>query len=105
MRMIAAAEGHVEMVRLLIHAGAHVNARAHANSNATAPHSACVWGQRRVVSVLVQIGHANYHLRDSDGMTPRECAVVNGNLAIARMLFALETASKVTTKRSLNRRK
>ena len=62
----AASDGNLEAVEFLIKSGANVNRRSAAGSPL---HSACAWGQLKIVKVLLAHG-ANPSALDKNGRTP-----------------------------------
>lgn len=73
--------------RVLIAAGADVNARDVGREGATPLHEAAIQGRINVAKVLLAAG-ADVHARDADGFTPLHSAAAWGHVELARMLIA-----------------
>ncbi len=80
----AARDGRVEIVRMLIDAGANVNVQT--NYGKTPLHWAAWNGRVEVVRMLIGAG-ADVNLKDNDGWTPLHVAAGYGRVEIARMLI------------------
>jgi len=81
---IAAYNGSTACVRLLLRAGAHMNARG--NDGATALHTACFHGRVHAVKVLIAAG-ANLEARNQHGTTPLRFALLKGHREVALTLL------------------
>ena len=68
-------DGHVAVVRILIDAGGSVN-DASTSSGRTPLHEAAFYGQLEIVKMLLAAG-ADPVARDSDGITPWDCATMS----------------------------
>lgn len=73
--------------RVLIAAGANVNARGIGRDGGTPLHEAAVQGRVNVAKVLLSAG-ADVNARDADGVTPLHKAAAWGHVELARMLLA-----------------
>ena len=85
--MMAAGDGHPEVVRLLLARGAAVDA-AHPNVGCTAFHFACFGNQAACAEALARAG-CDVGLKDSDGKTGRELAEAEGHAAVVARLRAV----------------
>ena len=92
--MLASSKGHLEIVRLLIEAGANVNAK---RDDWTALMSASRNGHAQVVRLLVDAG-ADVNTKGSDGWTPLMLASWEGHLEVVRLL--VDAGADVNTKGS-----
>ena len=88
----AAVGGSTACVRLLLRAGADVNARG--NNGATALHDACCHGRVHAAELLIAAG-ANLEARDRLGATPLRCAIFFGHREVALTLLRAGAAIKV----------
>ena len=85
--MVAAREGAVDAVKMLLEAGAHLDARD--SAGATPLHVAARpwWRENPSVVALLLAAGASRHARDAQGRTPRELAQeAAGNSASAKLL-------------------
>ncbi|XP_033101464.1 ankyrin repeat domain-containing protein 17-like [Anneissia japonica] len=82
--MEAASGGHVDVVRLLIEYGAHVNSKSQTGN--TALMYACSGGHEDVVQVLLEHG-ANIEDHNENGHTPLMEAASCGHVEVARLLL------------------
>ncbi len=73
--------------RLLLAAGADVNARGFGRDGGTPLHDAAVQGRVSVAKILLSAG-ADVNARDADGLTPLHTAAAWGHVELARMLLA-----------------
>jgi ankyrin repeat protein len=78
---IAAANGHTEIVELLIHAGAHVDT-THNNSLVTAS-----WNGYTNIAKILLDHHADVNSQNLDGWTPMMVAVNTDNLELVKLLI------------------
>ncbi|KXZ43349.1 hypothetical protein GPECTOR_93g619 [Gonium pectorale] len=84
----AAPEGHLEVVKELLAAGADVNA---ADEDRRTPlHYAAFNGQPEVVKVLLAVKWVNVNAVDKDRRTPLHYAASNGHLEVVKVLLAAE---------------
>lgn len=60
-----------EMIRLLVHKGAPINAKN--TTGETALHEAVTWGLKDLVQTLIELG-ADTTITDNEGKTPLDCA-------------------------------
>jgi len=74
--------GHTDIAKLLLEAGADVNAGAGAN---TALHGAAQFGQSGIARWLIEHG-ADINAQDFNGKTPREVAIDRGNKAVVELI-------------------
>ena len=93
--MLAAWSGYSEIVRLLIEAGANVNAKG-GPLGGTALHSALWENFPNSVQALLEAPNLNLGETDSDGLTAKEAARKMGREEIALMLEEAELAHSVT---------
>lgn len=84
---------HPSIVKLLITAGAEVNARQ--ESGLTALHFAAVGGWCGPITMLLDIGHANINAMDNSGMTALHHAAVGGRLKAIRLLVESGASSQI----------
>lgn len=84
---LAAYFGHPELVRLLLGAGADVNAQARNPMKVAAIHAAVSTSDEECVKILLENG-ADPNLPQQDGITPLSVARANKNDAIVQMLIA-----------------
>ena len=82
--MEAASSGHVDIVRLLIHHGADVNAQS--SSGNTPLMYACVSGHEEVVRVLIE-AKANVEDHNENGHTPLMEAASAGHVNVAAVSY------------------
>jgi ankyrin repeat protein len=82
--MVAAAEGFLEVVQVLVQKGASVRATGH--SHITALHEASANGEATVAKYLLSLG-AEIDAKTADGVTPLMCAASWGNLEVAKLLL------------------
>jgi len=76
--------GNVEIVRMLIDAGADVNLKD--NNGDTPLHVAAKYGRVEIVRILIN-ARANLDVQNNHDETPVHYAAMNGNPGIARMLI------------------
>ena len=88
----AAVNGSTACVRLLLRAGADVNARG--NNGATALHDACCHGRVHAAELLIAAG-ANPQARSQHGFTPLLIAIARGHREVALTLLRAGAAIKV----------
>ena len=81
--MGAAANGHLEVVRLLLEAGADKNAADARGDNALI--TAALYGQLEVVRLLLEAG-ADKNAAMANGTTALMLAAENGHLEVVRLL-------------------
>jgi ankyrin repeat protein len=81
----AASEGSIELVRMLLEAGAPINAVSFGGSSALA--SATTFGHTKIVEILLDAG-ADPNLTDTEGRTPIMIAVRLGNEQIFNLLLS-----------------
>jgi ankyrin repeat protein len=81
---IAAYNGSTACVRLLLRAGAHMNARG--NDGATALHAASYNGHVHAAKLLIAAG-ANFEARNQQGTTPLRFAIARGHREVALTLL------------------
>jgi ankyrin repeat protein len=79
----ATEKGHVDLMRLLLTAGADAGLRCF---GWTALHHAALIGHKRAVRLLVEQGRAPLDAQSANGMTPLQLAVEHGNHSCARLL-------------------
>ena len=91
----AAAKGHVDAVRFLLHAGMQPDVPNHGGARAL--HAAAANGQLAAARVLILEGGAEAALRNGLGETPRELALQSGFSDVAA---AIESASRASALRS-----
>ncbi|GMH36922.1 hypothetical protein BSKO_04795 [Bryopsis sp. KO-2023] len=91
----AAEEGHVDVVEILLEAGAEIDAQNRAGGAAL--HSAVQKDHLEVVKVLVKAG-ATVDLKTDDGFTPLLMATFNVHLEVAE--FLMESGADVNAKDS-----
>jgi ankyrin repeat protein len=85
--MVAAGNGQLEVLRLLLERGAAVDP-AQPGSSATAFHSACWYNQPECAEALIRAGcHVGF--KNSDGSTGRELAEAKGHAAVVERLRAV----------------
>ena len=82
---VAAQEGNVEVVRLLLEAGADTEKRA--DDGVTPLHVAASRGNRDVARLLLQWGAEKEKLTQHCGVTPLHAAAASGNLEVVRLLL------------------
>ncbi|MFH1921664.1 MAG: ankyrin repeat domain-containing protein, partial [Planctomycetota bacterium] len=83
----AAAQGHKEIVELLVQAGADVNA---ANQWGVTPiYFAAAWGHKEVAMFLIDRG-ADVHVKAHDGETPLQVAKRKGHEEVVQLLTRTE---------------
>ena len=85
---VAITWGDIEAVKLLLGAGADVDARLEIGE--TALHRAASFGQFEIAQLLLGNG-ADPNLRDSDGQTPLDWARLGGNQALVDLLAVKTT--------------
>ena len=106
--MLAATNGHVEVVKLLLAAGAMVDATNythHPSVNGaykTALHMAAESGHAEVVQLLLAAG-AYIDLRDQHGYSALHFAALNGHVVVAELLLASGFHVDATTKKDPSR--
>merc|ERR1712050_241235 len=83
--MLAAMNGHVDAVKLLLEKNADINAQIETNSN-TALTLACFQGRAPVVKLLVQ-HNANVEHRAKPGLSPLMEAASGGYQEVGRVLI------------------
>jgi len=81
----AVMSGNAEAVRLLLAAGAEVNAVCF--DGTTALHKACLWGHVYIAALLIEHG-AEITIADQDGWTARQLAAAQENQALLQLLDA-----------------
>ncbi|XP_008553344.1 ankyrin repeat domain-containing protein 27 [Microplitis demolitor] len=82
----ASAIGLVELVQILLDAGANVNSRT-TNKNRTPLHIACLYSQIQVVKLLLNCCTIDINVSDYTGDTPLHLAAKNGDSNIAELLL------------------
>ena len=83
--MLASAQGHIDVVTLLIHRNADVN-KTDADGRTSLHHAVC-HNRVRVADVLIRHGKARLDVVEmATGATPLSYAALGGHLAIARCL-------------------
>ncbi|XP_012271624.1 ankyrin repeat domain-containing protein 27-like isoform X2 [Orussus abietinus] len=82
---VASANGCIEMVRLLLDAGADVGARTKLDGRVPL-HLACRSGSHEVAKLLLECGTCNPDVKDLQGDTPLHLACRTGNNRIAELL-------------------
>ena len=82
---VAAIWGDVDAARLLLDAGADVNAKN--EDGYTALHWAAECDDRRLAQFLIERG-ASRRVRNDEGLTPHELALASGHQALASLLAA-----------------
>lgn len=106
--MLAATNGHVEVVKLLLAAGAMVDAinyTHHPSVNGafkTALHMAAESGHAEVVQLLLAAG-AYIDLRDQHGYSALHFAALNGHVVVAELLLASGFHVDATTEKDPSR--
>jgi len=88
--MLAAWSGHSDIIRLLINAGADVNAIG-GPLGGTALHSALWEGFESSIEALLEAPNLNLSATGRSGLTAREVARRDGRYEIARMLEEAES--------------
>ena len=83
--MIASRNGRLEMVRLLLQHGSQ-DVDATDTENITALWTACYWGHTEAARALLLEGHADPHIADDEGRTPKQIAQHMGNQACVELL-------------------
>jgi ankyrin repeat protein len=81
----AARNGHGAVLRVLVGAGADINAAG--SLGQTALHESVIDGHKAAAEFLIERG-ANLGIRDSDGMNPLAWAAYVGNLEMTKLLLA-----------------
>lgn len=81
---LASISGSNEIIRMVLAAGAEVNAKD--STGMTPLHWASVQGDEEAVKLLLQQG-ADIHVTDEEGMTPLQDVVIKNNLSMARLLL------------------
>ena len=82
---IAAAEGHLEVVRLLVESGANKD-QGKTDTGSTPLHIAAAEGHLEVVRLLVESGANKDQSKTDDGATPLFIAAAEGHLEVVRVL-------------------
>ena len=95
---LAARQGHLAIVRLLLDAGVDPDAAGH--DKATALHSAAAAGNLELVRLLLERG-ARVDARQSDGCTPIHRAVDADQLAMVKALVRAGASVELTWSRAL----
>jgi ankyrin repeat protein len=88
--MLAAWSGHSEIIKLLIKAGADVNAKG-GPLGGTALHSALWEGFVNSIRALLETPNIDLNKTDSSGLTPKEASRKMGREEIALMLEEAES--------------
>jgi ankyrin repeat protein/L-ascorbate metabolism protein UlaG (beta-lactamase superfamily) len=91
---VAAAGGHIEVVRFLVEHGVPVDAGD--NENSTALDVAAIFGHEELARMLVANGADPAH-SDVNGMTPLHFACYNGNASIGAFLIEQGASPTATT--------
>ena len=86
----AASNGHLEIVKILIHSHADTNAADHIG--VTPLYSAVRYGHLEIVKILIE-SHADINAADNFGVTPLRAASMWGHVKIEKMLRAAGTRS------------
>ena len=84
---LAAFFGHIDILDILIQAGADVNAQARNAMQVAAIHAAVAARDARGVEILLRNG-ADPNLQQQQGLTPMQAAVANNDSAIIQLLTA-----------------
>ena len=82
--MAAAANGHLDICRLLIDKGAQVEAKS--SVSLTPLHCAAINGHVDIVRLLCDRG-ADFEARDISGLRPLHIAAVNGHISVVKELI------------------
>ncbi|XP_051171211.1 ankyrin repeat domain-containing protein 27-like [Leptopilina boulardi] len=83
---IACDNGHVEIVQLLLDAGANVNV-INKIQGQTPLHLACLNNHTKVIKLLLNCGNCNINAKDNFGDTPLHLMIRNENSKIAELLL------------------
>ncbi|KAF1828157.1 ankyrin, partial [Decorospora gaudefroyi] len=84
----AAESGNIELVQVLLHAGAYVNAPAAKCAGATSLQVAALFGHVRVATILLNAGaDANAHGALINGRTALEGAAEHGRIDMVQLLL------------------
>jgi len=94
--IIASRNGHVQVVKMLLSAGADPDASNH--SRATALSNASENGHLDVIKLLLDAG-ANIHTKNADGMTPLALAAANGHTKAVELLLLRGADLKARTEK------
>jgi uncharacterized protein len=84
---LAAFFGHIDILDILIQAGADVNAQARNPMQVAAIHAAVAAKDARGVEILLRNG-ADPNLQQQQGVTPMQAAIANTDSAIIQLLTA-----------------
>lgn len=86
---VAATHNEIAVMRLLLRAGADVNARD--NYGNTPLHDCAPWADNaedfEVLRFLLEEGHADTTVRNNEGLTPAGAAIKRGNIKAAELIF------------------
>ncbi|KAK0161953.1 hypothetical protein PV327_008348 [Microctonus hyperodae] len=83
---VASANGLVELVEILLDAGANVNART-IDEHRTPLHLACINSKIKVIKILLRCRTSNINAKDFCGDTPLHLAVRNGDFQVVELLL------------------
>jgi hypothetical protein len=92
---LAAQQGHVKMIEILLEAGAEVDHRN--NLDETALHLACKEGHFDVVKLLLK-SQASLEMEEIDGLRPLHYAATKGSVDIINALLGAEAGVEVNSK-------
>lgn len=93
---IATGEGKLEVVKVLLSAGAQPNAKCRSTDGGTPLHTACAWNRSRIARVLVEQG-SDITVKDKKKKTPVYFARLYGHKRLADYLVRTQERSSKNT--------